>query len=84
MYPSTPRRVDLEKQRVSDARLWEMRSQARHSLIEYVRERLARQLAASGAPPATVDGASTGKQVVSWHQALEQTWPSLRFGVGEG
>jgi starch phosphorylase len=43
--------------RVSDARLWKMRSQARHSLIEYVRERLARQLAASGARPAVVNSA---------------------------
>jgi starch phosphorylase len=49
--------AERDMARVSDARLWQMRSQARQSLIEYVRERLARQLAASGAKPAAVDSA---------------------------
>jgi starch phosphorylase len=42
---------------VSDSRLWECRASARQSLVEYVRERLSRQLEASGASPEEVDGA---------------------------
>jgi starch phosphorylase len=36
---------------VSDARLWQLRCAATKSLVEYARERLSRQLAASGASP---------------------------------
>ncbi len=43
--------------RVSDARLWQFRIAASKSLVEYARERLSRQLAASGASPEAVDGA---------------------------
>jgi glycogen phosphorylase len=43
--------------RISDARLWRFRTDASRSLVAYVRERLARQLAASGAPPESVDTA---------------------------
>ncbi|MFO7685705.1 MAG: alpha-glucan family phosphorylase [Desulfobacterales bacterium] len=43
--------------RVSDAKLWQLRTAASGSFIEYVRERLSRQLAASGASPDDVDGA---------------------------
>jgi starch phosphorylase len=43
--------------RVSDARLWRFRTDASKSLVEYVRERLSRQLAASGASPEAVDEA---------------------------
>lgn len=43
---------------VSDARLWQFRSVARMSLVEYARERWSRQLATSGASPETVDGAN--------------------------
>jgi glycogen phosphorylase len=42
---------------VSDSRLWECRASARQSLVEYVRERLSRQLEASGASPEEVEGA---------------------------
>ncbi len=42
--------LEQEIRRVSDTRLWKMRTDARKSLVEYARERLARQLAASGAP----------------------------------
>ena len=42
---------------VSDTDLWQCRNVARTSLIEYARERLSRQLAASGASSETVDGA---------------------------
>ena len=44
--------------RVSDTSLWRLRTGARNSLVEYVRERLSRQLAASGAPPEAVDEAT--------------------------
>ena len=36
---------------ISDAPLWKFRNAARHALIDYARERLARQLAGSGAMP---------------------------------
>ena len=42
---------------VSDAALWQFRSAARAALVEYARERLSRQLAASGAPPEAVEAA---------------------------
>ncbi len=40
---------------VSDARFWQMRTAASQSFVEYIRERLSRQLAASGASPEEVD-----------------------------
>jgi starch phosphorylase len=43
--------------RVSDAKLWHMRTVARRSLVEYARERLPQQLAGSGASPEEVDAA---------------------------
>ena len=43
---------------VSDARLWQFRTAASQSLVAYIRERLSRQLAASGASPEAVDGAT--------------------------
>jgi starch phosphorylase len=43
--------------RVSDARLWQFRAAARSSLVEYARERLSTQLAASGAAPDAVEHA---------------------------
>jgi starch phosphorylase len=42
---------------VSDARLWQLRTTARKSLVEFARIRLSRQLGASGAPPEAVDAA---------------------------
>ena len=42
---------------VSDSRLWECRASARESLVEYVRERISRQLEASGASPEEVEDA---------------------------
>ena len=44
--------------RVSDTRLWEFRTAVRKLLIDYARERLRGQLAASGAPPDEVRAAS--------------------------
>jgi len=40
---------------VSDERLWQMRSAARKSLVNYARQRLARQLAVSGEPAELVN-----------------------------
>ena len=42
---------------ISDASLWQFRLAASESLVAYARERLSRQLAASGASPEAVDGA---------------------------
>lgn len=42
---------------VADARLWKFRLAASRSLVDFARERLSRQLAASGASPDEVDGA---------------------------
>ncbi|MFA6920440.1 MAG: alpha-glucan family phosphorylase [Gallionella sp.] len=49
--------LEQDIRRISDARLWQFRTDAGKSLIEYARERLSRQLAASGASPEAVDGA---------------------------
>jgi len=42
---------------ISDAKLWQFRAVQSESIIEYARERLSRQLAASGATPKAVDDA---------------------------
>jgi glycogen phosphorylase len=44
---------------VSDAALWRLRTDASASFVAYVRKRLSRQLAASGAPPGEVDQAKS-------------------------
>ena len=49
--------LEQDIRRISDARLWQFRTDAGKSLVEYARERLSRQLAASGASPEAVDGA---------------------------
>jgi starch phosphorylase len=53
----TAKTLGQDIRRVSDARLWQFRIAASESLVEYARERLSRQLAASGASPEAVDGA---------------------------
>jgi len=53
----TTKSVGETIRRVSDARLWEFRTAARKSLVEFARERLSRQLAVSGAPPEAIDSA---------------------------
>jgi len=50
--------LDPDIRHVSDAGLWRFRTAASQSLIEYTRERLSRQLAASGASPEEIDGAT--------------------------
>jgi starch phosphorylase len=47
--------VGDELRNVPDATLWQMRTAAREHLVHYARERLARQLAVSGAAPAEID-----------------------------
>ena len=53
----TTETLEQDIRRVSDARLWQFRTAASKSLVEYARERLSRQLAASGASPEAVEGA---------------------------
>lgn len=49
--------LEQDMRRVSDDVLWRLRTTASTSLVEYAREWLCRQLAASGAPSEAVDGA---------------------------
>jgi len=49
--------LEQDIRRVSDVRLWQFRIAARTSLVEFARERLSRQLAASGASPEAIEGA---------------------------
>ena len=43
---------------ISDVELWEFRTAARKSLVEFTRERLSRQLAVSGSSPESIEGAT--------------------------
>jgi starch phosphorylase len=47
--------LEQDIRRVSDAKLWQFRTAAGKSLVEYARERLSLQLTASGALPGEVD-----------------------------
>jgi starch phosphorylase len=49
--------MEQDIRRVSDASLWQFRNAARTALVEYARERLSKELAASGASPEAVDRA---------------------------
>jgi starch phosphorylase len=49
--------LEQDIRRLSDARLWQFRTDASRTLVDYTRERLSRQLAASGASPQAVDDA---------------------------
>jgi starch phosphorylase len=51
--------VEQKIQAVPDERLWQMRSAARKSLVEYARQRLARQLAVSGEPAELINQVQT-------------------------
>ena len=51
--------MDRRIRGVSDAALWQFRMAATESLVDYARERLSRQLAASGASPEAVDEAKS-------------------------
>ena len=49
--------LERDIRRVSDASLWQFRAATSAALVDYARERLSRQLAASGASPEAVDAA---------------------------
>jgi len=49
--------LEQDIRRVSDARLWQFRTDASKCLVEYARERLSLDLTATGAPPEAVEGA---------------------------
>ena len=49
--------LDRDVRGISDARLWQFRNSACAALVDYTRERLSRQLAASGALPAAAEEA---------------------------
>jgi starch phosphorylase len=49
--------MEQDIRRASDTKLWDFRSAASRSLVEYARERLSRDLAAGGAPPEEVEAA---------------------------
>ena len=53
----TTKTLEKDIRRISDARLWQFRTAASRSLVEYARERLSRELTASGASPWMVEGA---------------------------
>ncbi|MGA2259116.1 MAG: alpha-glucan family phosphorylase, partial [Thermoguttaceae bacterium] len=53
----TTENLEQDIRRVSDARLWQFRTAASKSLIDYARQRLARHYAAAGAPPEEVEEA---------------------------
>ncbi len=56
-WQGTVETMEQDIRQVSVARLWEFRTDASKSLVEYARERLSRQLAASGSPPEAVEAA---------------------------
>jgi starch phosphorylase len=49
--------LEQDIRRVSDTRLWQFRTAAGKSLVEYARKRLSRDLTAAGAPPDQVEAA---------------------------
>ena len=53
----TTETLEQDVRRVSDAVLWQLRTADATALVEYTRERLSRQLAASGASPDAVEAA---------------------------
>ena len=53
----TTETLEQDIRRVSDAGLWQFRTAASKSLVEYARERLSRDMAATGVPPDKVEAA---------------------------
>ncbi|HEY7337973.1 MAG TPA: alpha-glucan family phosphorylase [Bryobacteraceae bacterium] len=49
--------LEAELRKATDSELWQLRAEARQSFVDYVRSRLARQLAGSGASPREVEEA---------------------------
>jgi len=56
-WQGTVEALEQDIRQVSDASLWEFRTDAGKALVDYARERLSRELAASGASPEAVDAA---------------------------
>jgi glycogen phosphorylase len=56
-WRDTLQTMECNIRRVSDARLWQLRTASTKSLVEYVRERWSLQLAVSGAPAEAVEAA---------------------------
>jgi starch phosphorylase len=56
-WSGTTEALEQHIRRVSDASLWQFRTAAGTALVDYARNRLSKQLAASGASPEAVDGA---------------------------
>ena len=54
-WRGTTEHVEPAIRHISDAQLWQLRTTARNSLIDYARERLSRQLTASGARPEAIE-----------------------------
>ena len=54
----TTKTLEQDIRGLSDARLWQFRTAASKSFVEYVRRRVSRQLAGSGASPEAVDSAT--------------------------
>ena len=50
-----PENLEQDIRRLPDARLWQFRSAARQSFVEFTRKHLSRQLAAAGASPEAVE-----------------------------
>jgi starch phosphorylase len=57
-WQGTVETLEEKIRRIPDSRLWECRSSARASLIEFVRKRLSRQLSISGASPEKLENAN--------------------------
>jgi starch phosphorylase len=53
----TTKSLEQDIRRVSDARLWQFRTAASKSLVEYARERVSLEMAAAGVPPEEVEAA---------------------------
>jgi starch phosphorylase len=56
-WMGTTETLDRDIRRVSDGKIWQFRTSASRSLVEYARERLSQQLTASGALPEAVEEA---------------------------
>lgn len=56
-WRSTTEQLDKDIRCIPDAKLWRLRAAGRMSLVEYARERLSQQLAASGAAREAIEGA---------------------------
>jgi starch phosphorylase len=56
-WQGTTETLEQDIRRVSDASLWQFRTAATKSLVEFARERLRKQMAASGRPPEMIERA---------------------------